>query len=68
VVPTIDTPQRRIDLAEAVITLRDQGRISSKLAAVALFDLDGETERPLLLFVCAAPGGSEVLKFDRLTQ
>jgi len=40
VVPTLDTISRRIALALAVIALRDQGRISPKLAAMAVFELD----------------------------
>jgi len=40
VVPTLDTPQRRTDLARAVITLRDDGRIPAKLAAIAILELD----------------------------
>ncbi len=40
VVSSVDTVSRRIDLARAVIALRDQGRIPSKLAAIAVFELD----------------------------
>jgi hypothetical protein len=40
VVPMIDIVDRRIDLARAVVALRDEGRISPKLAAVAVFELD----------------------------
>jgi hypothetical protein len=36
----VDWPDRRTDLARAVITLRDQGRIPSDLAALAVIDLD----------------------------
>jgi hypothetical protein len=42
VVPAVDTLERRIDLAQAVVTLRDQGRIPPKLAAVAVLELDRE--------------------------
>jgi hypothetical protein len=42
VVPAVDTLERRIELAQAVIELRDQGRISAKLAAVAVLELDRE--------------------------
>jgi hypothetical protein len=42
IVPTVDTLERRIELAQAVIALRDQGRIPAKLAAVAVFELDRE--------------------------
>jgi hypothetical protein len=41
-VPTLDTVDRRIDLARAVLTLRDQGRIPDILAALAVMDLDRE--------------------------
>ena len=40
VVPAVDTLERRIELAQAVIALRDQERIPAKLAAVAVFELD----------------------------
>ena len=40
VVPMVDKVDRRIDLARAVVALRDQGRISPKLAAMAVFELD----------------------------
>ena len=42
VVPAVDTLERRIELAQAVIALRDQERIPAKLAAVAVFELDRE--------------------------
>ena len=42
VVPAIDTLERRIELAQAVIALREQGRIPAKLAALAVLDLDRE--------------------------
>ena len=42
VVPAVDTLERRIELAQAVIALRDQGRIPAKLAAVAVLELDRE--------------------------
>jgi hypothetical protein len=64
VVPTIDTPQRRIELAGAVITLRDQGRISSKLAAVALFDLGGGAST---LFISSVAESIAVLGGDQRT-
>jgi len=64
VVPTVDSPERRIELAQAVVTLRDQGRISSKLAAVALFDLDGETSA---LFISSVAESIAVLGGDQRT-
>jgi SEC-C motif len=42
VVPAVDTLERRIELAQGVIALRDQGRIPAKLAAVAVLELDRE--------------------------
>ena len=40
VVPAVDTLERRIELARAVINLRDQGRIPPNLAAIAVLELD----------------------------
>jgi hypothetical protein len=40
VVLAVDTLERRIELARAVIELRDQGRIAPKLDAVAVLGLD----------------------------
>ena len=40
VVTAVDTLERRIELAQAVIALRDQGRIPAKVAAVAVLELD----------------------------
>ena len=42
VVTAVDTLEGRIGLALAVIELRDHGRISPKLAAVAVLELDRE--------------------------
>jgi hypothetical protein len=42
IVPAVDTLERRIELAQAVVALRDQGRIPAKLAAVAVLELDRE--------------------------
>jgi hypothetical protein len=36
----IDSPERRLALAEAVLRLRDQGQIKRKLAAMAVLELD----------------------------
>lgn len=36
----IDSPERRLVLAEAVLRLRDEGQIERKLAATAVFALD----------------------------
>ncbi len=40
VVSTIDAPERRLALAEAVLRLRDQGQITRKFAAMAVLELD----------------------------
>jgi len=48
VVPTLDTLATRIELAHAVIALRDKGRVPVKLAAVAILELDREVSTLLL--------------------
>lgn len=40
----IDTPQRRAELARAVLALADDDRIGSTIAAVALVDLDSRSQ------------------------
>ena len=40
VLNAIDSPERRLVLAEAVLRLRDQGQINRKFAAVAVIELD----------------------------
>jgi SEC-C motif len=40
VLDALDSPERRLALADAVLRLRDQGRIDRKLAAIAVFELD----------------------------
>jgi hypothetical protein len=40
VLGAIDSPERRLALAEAVLRLRDQGRIQRKFAAMAILELD----------------------------
>jgi hypothetical protein len=42
VVAQVDSPGVRIELAQAVIALREQGHISAGLAAMAVFELDAE--------------------------
>ena len=42
VVPLLDNFESRLGLARAVLTLKDSGHIGPKLAAVAIFDLNGE--------------------------
>ena len=43
VVSAVDRPDRRRALADAVIALRDRGRIDKRMAALAIFELDRET-------------------------
>ena len=40
VIDAIDSPERRLALAEAVLRLRDQGQITRKFAAMAVLELD----------------------------
>jgi hypothetical protein len=40
VVDAVDSPERRLALAGAVLRLRDQGQINRKFAAIAVFELD----------------------------
>jgi hypothetical protein len=40
VLDAVDSPERRLTLAEAVLRLRDQGQITPKFAAIAVFELD----------------------------
>jgi hypothetical protein len=39
---TLNTVERRLELAEAVLKLRDRGLIAPELAAVSIFDLNNE--------------------------
>lgn len=64
VVPMLDTLERRVELARAVVALRDKGRIPAKLAAVAVFSLDRETSTFFLSSVAESIG---VLAGDRRT-
>lgn len=45
----LGTPQRRLALAHAIIALRDAGRIDSKVAAAATFDLAGGTSSAVFI-------------------
>jgi hypothetical protein len=40
VVSAVDSADRRLELAQAVLRLRDQGQIRRKLAAIAVLELD----------------------------
>jgi hypothetical protein len=48
VAATLGTFDRRLELAEAVLLLRDQGVVSPPVAAVAVFDLNDEGSQLLL--------------------
>jgi hypothetical protein len=64
VVPTVDTVDQRINLAQAGMALRDQGRISAKLAAMAIFELDREQS---ILFTSSVAESIGVLAGDQRT-
>ena len=53
-VVTLDTFERRLGLAEAVLALRDRGLVSAKLAAAAVIDLNREGSALLLSSVAQA--------------
>lgn len=40
VLDAVDSPERRLALAEAALRLRDQGQLNRKFAAIAVFELD----------------------------
>ena len=58
VVADIDSPGRRVELAQAVIALRDRGRIPPDLAAAAVLELDGRVSTLLLSSVAEYFRGS----------
>ena len=62
VVADVDSPGRRIELAQAVLTLRDEGRIPSELAAAAVLELDGKEST---LFLSSVAASLAVLAGDR---
>jgi hypothetical protein len=64
VVPAVDTADRRLELARAVISLRDQGRITPRLAGVAVLELDGKEST---LFLSSVAESLAVLAGDRST-
>ncbi len=63
VVPSVDTLERRVELAEAVITLWDQGPIPAALAA-AVFSLDRESST---FFLSTVAESIAVLAGDKRT-
>lgn len=64
IVETVDSVDHRIALAEAVLTLRDQGRVSPILAAIAVVELDREES---ILFTNAVAESISVLAGDQRT-
>jgi hypothetical protein len=61
-VEVLDTFERRLELAEAVLALRDRGLIDPKLAAVAIIDLNNPDSALLISSLAqaiAVKGGSE---------
>ena len=64
VVAEVDSPGRRLELAQAVLALRDQGRIPSDLAAAAGLELDGKQST---LFLSSVAESLAVLAGDRRT-
>ena len=49
VVEQLDTPERRLDLARAIVAFKEAGRIDPKVAAVAIFDLNDRSGSDVLL-------------------
>ena len=64
VVAEVDSPSRRIELAQAVVTLRDQGRIPADLAATAVLELD---RKESTFFLSSVAESLAVLAGDRST-
>jgi hypothetical protein len=64
VVRTVDTVDRRIELARAVMALRDEGRIPTKLAAIAVLELDREHS---MLFTSSVAESVSILAGDQRT-
>jgi hypothetical protein len=64
VVPLVDDAEHRTTLARAVLALRDQGRIPSRLAALAVLELDRETST---FFMSSVAESIAVLAGDQRT-
>ncbi len=64
VVAEVDSPSRRVELAQAVLTLRDQGRIPPDLAATAVLELDRQESR---FFLSSVAETLALLAGDRST-
>ena len=59
VAPQFDTPPRRLELARAIIALRDAGKVDPKIAAVAVFDLsEGDSSAVFISSIAEAIGVS----------
>lgn len=55
----LDNPHRRLELAQAIVTLKDAGKIDPKVAAAAVFDLsDGDSSAVFISSVAEAIGVS----------
>ena len=64
IVETLDSVERRIDLARAVLSLRDEGRVSPVLAAIAVAELDREES---IFFTSAVAESISVVAGERRT-
>ncbi len=64
VMAEVDSPSRRLELAQAVITLRDEGRIPADLAATAVLELD---RKESTFFLSSVAESLAVLAGDRNT-
>ena len=64
VVFEVDTVDRRVNLARAVITLRDQGRVPPRLAAIAVLEFD---RKESTLFLSSVAESLAVLSGDHRT-
>jgi SEC-C motif len=57
VAETLDTPAQRLELARAILKLRDAGRVHPEVAAAAVFDLsEGESSAVFISSVAEAIG------------
>jgi len=64
VVPIVDTVRNRLLLARAVVILRDAGKISRKVAALAILELDRQTST---FFMSSVAESLSLLAGDRRT-
>ena len=55
VVRQLDTPSRRLELAHAIVALKDVGKVDARVAAAAIFDLsEGESSAVFISSVAEA--------------